>query len=145
LTKLLEELRDDYEIVPHVEVENECTLMPDRAFALWVNTWNNSPKLANSGVEKKFRYKPDILQTLSWMPNSYFKFVITQPEDWDEIKSDYLNTGLLRKDQIVLMPEGMSRLALQAHYQKVIDIAVREGVRMTDRLHITIYNKTVGV
>ena len=43
------------------------------------------------------------------------------------------------------MPEGMTREELQQHYLIVVDMACKHNVRMTDRLHVTIWNKKTGV
>ncbi len=128
-----------------VEIENECVLMPKQEMIDLVDIWNNSPKLKNSGMNELVRYKPEVLTKVSGLENSYFKFVITSEEDWQEIKNDFLDPGCIKKEQIVLMPEGQTREELQKHYDIAVNIAVRENVRFTDRLHVTIWNKKTGV
>lgn len=145
LVKFLEEFMEKYSFLPIIEIENECTLWPSTRLEQYINTWNNSPKLSNSGMKEKARYKPAIIQHLSKLSNSYFKFVISSEKDWEEIMNDFLIPGIITKDQIVLMPEGQTREELQNHYDIVVDIAVRENIRMCDRLHVTIWNKKVGV
>lgn len=145
LIDLLKRFQEKYDFKPFVEVENECTRMPHPEFVKLVNRWNNSPKLENSQMKKKVRYHPEILQFLSSLSDSWFKFVITSEADWTEIKQDFLDTGLIRKEQMVLMPEGQIREELQNHYDTVLDIAIRENIRMTDRMHVTIWNKKTGV
>jgi 7-carboxy-7-deazaguanine synthase len=145
LILFLEQFLNRYNFLPIIEVENECTLMPSYKFSQYVSIWNNSPKLKNSGMKQIARYKPQILKHLSGLKNSYFKFVVSSEKDWDEIYGDFIVTELVRRDQIVLMPEGQDRDQLQAHYEIVVDLAVREGIRMCDRMHVTIWNKKTGV
>lgn len=128
-----------------VEIENECVLMPKQEMIDLVDIWNNSPKLKNSGMNELVRYKPEVIKKVSSLENSWFKFVITSEEDWQEIKKDFLDTGLIKKEQIVIMPEGQTREELQKHYDIAVNISVRENVRFTDRLHVTIWNKKTGV
>jgi len=134
-----------YGFKPKIEIENECMIKPSYELSSYVNVWNNSPKLSNSGMKKEIRYKPNLLWFMSSLSDSYFKFVITSEEDWKEIEEDFIKPKLLIKSQIVLMPEGVTREELQKHYQIVVDIACREGVRMCDRMHVTIWDKKVGV
>lgn len=145
LVQLIEYIEARYQFKPFIEIENECTLMPRPEMIEYVDWWNNSPKLANSGNKTRFRYKPDVLHTLNQLENSWFKFVIADEDDWAEIKKDFINPGLIKKNKIVLMPEGASREELQEKYNFVIDMCCREGVRFSDRMQVTAWDKTTGV
>lgn len=145
LLELVHEVWNRCSIKPYIEIENECTRMPSAAFAQVVDIWNNSPKLENSGMKKAVRYKPAVLRYLASLPNSFFKFVVTSEAEWEEIFRDFIEPFHISRDQIVLMPEGQTRQELQAHYNAVVEIAVREGLRMTDRMHVTIWDKKTGV
>lgn len=134
-----------YEFKPYVEIENECTLMPTDKFRDLINQWNNSPKLENSENKKALRYKPDVLKEISSFDNSWFKFVVTDEESWKEIKEDFLNPGLIKREQIILMPEGEDRIQLMKTREITANIAIREGVRYSDRLHIILWDKKTGV
>lgn len=131
--------------VPFVEMENEAVLKPDTNTIAYVSHWNNSPKLSNSGMRKEVRYKPEVLKIMNSLTSSIFKFVITKEEDWDEIKRDFIETGLIDRSKIYIMPEGSTRAELQVKYSDLIDLANREGVRLTDRFQVTAFDKTVGV
>lgn len=145
LVRFFEEFTDRYNFHPFIEIENESTLMPSEQMTLLVDQWNNSPKLENSENKKKARYKPEIIKYLSETYNSWFKFVISEEADWKEIESDFINTGLIYRDQIILMPEGDTREKLSLTRNMTADIAIREGVRFSDRLHITLWDKKTGV
>lgn len=141
--KFIEHLINVLGFKPYIEIENEAVRMPSKVLEGFVDCWNNSPKLANSVMKERARYKPEIISHMSRLTNSWFKFVVSSEQDWDEIKRDYLPH--IRKEQLVLMPEGQNREQLQAHYDIVVDICVRENVRMSDRLHVTIWDKKTGV
>jgi 7-carboxy-7-deazaguanine synthase len=79
------------------------------------------------------------------LPNSIFKFVVNSEEDWNEIQKDYITPGFITKEKIVVMPEGQTQDELSKTRELAADIAIREGVRFTDRLHVTIWNKKTGV
>ena len=145
LYDFLVEFYKKYEFYPFTEIENECTLKPDGGLYFLIKQWNNSPKLENSENKKKARYKPEIIRQLSEFNNSWFKFVISEEANWGEIEEDYLKPSLIRRDQIILMPEGENQARLNLTREMAASIAIREGVRFSDRLHVTIWNLKVGV
>ena len=134
-----------YNFKPFIEVENEAVLMPSEFMVQNVNQWNNSPKLANSGMRESVRYKPEVLRKMSSLKNSWFKFVIDSESDWDEIQNYYLNLDLIRKPQIILMPKGQTREELQQTRELTVELAIKHNVRFSDRLHVTIWDKKTGV
>lgn len=145
LTLLIQAFIEKHGFKPYIEIENESVLPAFSDFAKLIDCWNNSPKLETSGNTKRAQYKPKVLKSLSEYENSWFKFVITEEEDWEEIKRDFLDPGLIRKDQIILMPEGATRAGLSLTRGMVVELCVREGVRFSDREHIVIWDKKTGV
>lgn len=145
LARFIQYFIDTFGFKPYIEVENECVLSPYPELAKFVDCWNNSPKLANSGMKARARYKMSILKETAQLPNSWFKFVVSADEDWQEIQGDYLDQGLFTKDQVILMPCGMTQEELAISRPIVADMAVKYGVLFSDRLHITIWNKMTGV
>ena len=145
LCELIDRIIENYGFRPIIEIENECVLIPSYHMIHLVDCWNNSPKLKNCGVKDIFRYIPEAIKKVAQLDNSWFKFVIMNEDDWFEIEHDFLLPGLINADQIILMPEGATREELQKNYQMVVDLAVKYNVKFTDRLHVTIWNKTVGV
>ena len=89
------------------------------------------------------RIKPVCLKQLNSFENSWFKFVISSKSDWEEIKIDYL--PYIDKNKIILMPEGDTQEKLNEKRIFVADLAIENGVRFSDRLHVTIWNKKTGV
>jgi len=144
LLKFLREFEYRYGFLPYIEIENECVYVPEEGIALLISQWNNSPKLENSGMTKMARYRPDVLKLLSQFPNSWFKFVITQKNDWEEIEKYYLEPSLIRQEQIILMPECLTTKGLIAREKEVLDLAMRKGVRYSDRLHIRFWGNKIG-
>ena len=133
-----------YNFKPYVEVENECAIFPNLYQLEYVDCWNNSPKLESSGVVRELRYNQQILQLMSNQKNSWFKFVVSKPEDWKEIEIYYLQTGLIKKEQVILMPEGCSRDELTVTRPTALNMAIDHQVRFTDRLHIQLFNRKTG-
>lgn len=135
--------RDKYGFKPFIEIENECVLEPSNSMILNVDQWNNSPKLANSGMKERVRYKPEIVKKTAYLKNSWFKFVVDCEEDWEEIREFY--SDILTKSQIILMPEGQTQDELNKSREIAVNMSIKHGVRYSDRAHITIWNKKTGV
>ena len=125
----------------YVEVENEVFFPVQDELKDYVDWWNNSPKLSNSGVPLERRYNPKAIMSLP--QNSTFKFVVKDEKDWDEITEYYL--GLIQKCQICLMPMGADQAEYFANREKVVELAVEHGVRYSPREHIAIWNKKTGI
>ncbi len=148
---LFQEFEDRYGFIPYIEVENECVALPKPEFEDLIYVWNNSPKLRNSGNPDILRYRPEVLKHVSDLENSWFKFVIdgtsweSAEKDWQEIKEDFLDKGLIYYNQIILMPLGESQKELNESREITAQLAIRENVRFTDRLHITIWDQKVSV
>jgi len=145
LIKFLEYFRNRFYFRPFIEIENESVLLPHRDLISRVDKWNNSPKLSNSGMKERARLKPEVLQFMSMLENSTFKFVINSIEDWVEIERDFLQPSLISKNQIILMPCGQTQEELLVTRPIATELAIREGVRFSDRLHVTIWDKKTGV
>ena len=145
LIKFIDTFITKYKFKPFIEIENEGVLVPNKFFIPYVNQWNNSPKLANSGMKERVRYKPEVIKQLSNFENSWFKFVVEKDEDWDEINEYFLRPALIAKGQIILMPQGQTQEELNISRPIAADMAIKYGVRFSDRLHVTIWNKKTGV
>lgn len=145
LTNFITQYINRFGYKPYIEVENETVLMPDPVFAAYVDCWNNSPKLSNSGMKSRARYKPEIIKHMAGLPNSWFKFVIDSEEDWQEIQIYFLDTGLISKDQIIVMPQGQTQIELASSREAAANLAINQGVLFSDRLHVTIWDKKTGV
>ena len=138
LLDFLSGFRNRYGFIPRLEVENECTLFPEPAFVELIDQWNNSPKLTNSYMKRNIRHKPEIIKYLSGLVNSWFKFVIEVEEDWEEIQMDFIDPGLINKDQIILMPLASDLKELHHNEHTVEFVANRYGVQYTSRKQLEI-------
>jgi organic radical activating enzyme len=145
IIKFIETFKRKYGFFPEVEIENECVLMPLPQLIKLVSQWNNSPKLENSGMKKSLRHKPTIISLTSKLKNSWFKFVVKGEDCIEEIKKDFINNNLINPNQVILMPCADSLIELSSLREKVIELAVKEGWRFSDRLHITVWDKKTGV
>lgn len=139
LNWFLHKFQKRYMFIPIIEVENECTIIPDDDFAYYVTIWNNSPKLSSSGMKRQARYKPKVLRTFKYLGNATtvtYKFVVTCEEDWQEIQMDFIDPGYADPSHIILMPLGDTVEELEKHRLITLKLAIKHSVRYSTREQI---------
>ena len=125
------------------EVETNGTIAPERGLVEDVDQWNVSPKLQNSGNSARRREVPAAIESLRELPNAYFKMVVARPSDIQEVNA-LVHRYALRRDRVMLMPEGRTTETLEARTRWVTEACLREGFRFTPRLHILLWGDTRG-
>lgn len=138
LFEFLTAFKSKYSFLPYIEIENECVLYPDDEFSFLVDQWNNSPKLETSGMKTKSRYKPNLIKAMSGLKNSWFKFVVGCEDDWKEIYHFYIQTRLISKKQVILMPLASTYEELIRNRNLVVEIAIKNNVRYSTREQLII-------
>lgn len=113
-----------------IEIETNGTIAPLPALANC--QINCSPKLENSGNTLGQRYKPDVLRHINTMANSWFKFVVASPSDFEEIDSIAAECGLNPK-KILVMPEGQTVAEVNAHAELIQGEVQKRGWNLTYR------------
>lgn len=131
LAKLLELLRGW-----RVEIETNGTITPIPV--LQTRQFNCSPKLENSGNNKARRYNPSALRAINALPNSWFKFVVSDISDLDEIGEIVRDCGL-NEDKLLIMPEGQTADVVEGHAQLVRDAVNERGWKITMRNQLIWY------
>lgn len=126
------------------EVETNGTKLPLPAFDQYIDQYNVSPKLANSGNKRSLREKPEVYAYFAKSPKAVFKFVVTKEEDLKEIVA-LVQSYHIPREHIYLMPEGTSPEALTARQQWLVEVCKKHGFNYTDRLHVHIYGAKRGV
>ena len=126
-----------------VEVETNGTTKAPPALDARIDQYNVSPKLAHSGNPADLALIPERLEAYAADERAFFKFVIAEPGDLDEVLG-LVEAHSLPADRVFLMAEGTSSEALRARQVWLSALALRHGFRMSDRLHIHLYGDTRG-
>lgn len=135
----------------HITVETAGTVYQPVACDLM----SISPKLSNSIPQEReggrwaaqhdrLRYQPEILRRLLRDYSHQLKFVVSAPEDLQEIAALREELAVCRK-RIILMPEGTSRDVLRERGPWLAEICKREGYRFSPRLHVELWGDRRGV
>lgn len=138
-------LADMLAILPDIEVEIETngTTKANAHLDIRVDQYNVSPKLAHSGNDTALALIPERLDFYASDPRAFFKFVIAEPGDVDEVL-DLQRRHMIAPSKIYLMAEGTTSEALREKQQWLSPLCLRHGFRMSDRMHIHLYGDTRG-
>lgn len=127
----------------HVEIETNGSVAPHAALDARVQQYNVSPKLSHSGNPAELALVPERLAAWAAEPRAWFKFVVAEPADVDEVRA-LQQRYAIPAERIFLMPEGRSSDVIRQRSGWLSDICTQEGYRFTDRLHIHIWGDTRG-
>lgn len=145
LLKFITFFESEYKFLPVLEIESNATIMPDPALVFLVRHFNLSPKLGNSGVSFQARFKDDILRFFNSLESSTFKFVISSEDDLAQLIQQYLETEILSRDKIYLMPACDNRQELQLLEASIVDYCKIHCFKFSTRLQVQIWDQVVGV
>ena len=126
-----------------IEVETNGTIAPSSEMAAAVSQWNVSPKTSNSGNGANRREAADVLRAFAELPKVYFKFVVAEPADVDEVAA-LVERHSLPESRVLLMPEGTTAKAIRERGEWVAEQCVQRGYRFTTRLHIVLWGDERG-
>ena len=127
----------------YCEVETNGTLIPRDELVGSVSQWNVSPKLDNSGNQRERREVPEALEAFRDLDTAYFKFVVVEPEDVEEVclLADRYDIPPRR---VILMPEGVTSQTLETRGRWVAQACADRGFRFSTRLHILLWGDQRG-
>jgi 7-carboxy-7-deazaguanine synthase len=143
LAALMQRLRR-YDPAYRFEVETNGTLLPRPDFEAAIDQYNVSPKLANSNNPTRLREKTAVYRFFAHNDKAYFKFVLTQHADLEEVLS-LQERYHIPAQKIWLMPEGNTPQVLRRRRRWIVEVCKQYGFRYTDRLHIQIWGNRKGV
>jgi 7-carboxy-7-deazaguanine synthase len=134
----------------HVTVETAGTVYQPVACDLM----SISPKLGNSTPfereggrwaqqHDRLRYQPEVLRRLIAQYTHQLKFVVTGPDDMEEIEKIVVETGADRAS-VVLMPEGIDAETIRERAHWLVDLCKRERFRYSPRLHVDLWGNERG-
>jgi organic radical activating enzyme len=126
-----------------IEIETNGTVAPHAALGPLVAQYTVSPKLEHSGNDPTIALVPERLSAWANEPKAYLKFVISAPEQIDEVMAQAREYGFV-PDRIYLMPEGTDSAILRTRERWLAPLALQHGLRLSDRLHIHLYGDSRG-
>lgn len=129
----------------YCEIETNGTILTDSdLYGFYIDQINCSPKLANSGIDKNIRIKPDVINDIV-ESNGYFKFVISSEDDIKEIQKDFIIPFNIPACQVIIMPGVDNRNDLPERTRFLFDMSKKYGYRGVTRQQILAWDKQTGV
>ncbi len=106
-----------------------------------------SVKLSNSNEPKHKRVVPNALKSIAKNAKEYFlKFTLDKKLVNSNAKDEIADIATIIPDaQIYCMPVGESRNTLQRNDKDVFKFCLKYGYTYSDRLHIRVFDTTLGV
>jgi 7-carboxy-7-deazaguanine synthase len=129
---------------PYIEVETNGTIVPRTQLRPYVNLYNVSVKLSNSGMPEDARINEEAMSFHSGYGDSKFKFVVSREEDVDEIL-DLVDRFNIDDNDVSLMPAGQSREQLKETYPIVAELCKDRVWDFTPRLQVQVWDEATGV
>jgi organic radical activating enzyme len=126
-----------------IHVETAATLIPDDSFDRHVAQYNVSPKLEHSGNRLALRRKPEVLKFFGADVRSWFKFVMRDPSDFDEI-DELVSIAGVDPHRVMVMPEGVTAEKNMKIAKTLVDGAVHRGYGLSYRTHILLWKDVRG-
>lgn len=108
-------------------------------------TFSVSPKLSISGEKREDAIKPEVIVDYESIGVTYLKYVVETEEDVKEaleVTEMYRAAGFV--GEVYLMPVGGTPVGFQLTRRQVADLALKHGVRFSDRLQVSLYNNEWG-
>lgn len=127
-----------------VEVETNGTIVPVPQLDRWISQYNVSPKLENSQVPLRLRYRPDVIDAFAANPKADFKFVAESEADLEEVDR-LVEQHRIARDRVWIMPQAMTPKELSAGKAKLAQPVARRGYHLGDRLHVALFGAKRGV
>ena len=137
------------EVTPFIEVETNGTLLPEDDFGVYIDQYNVSLKLSNSGMEYDERINPEAVRFYTWVHedegrDATFKFVVSREEDLEEIEK-LVEEFDIPHTMITLMPAGQTQERLRETYAVVAEACKQRNYGFSPRLQIDTWDQATGV
>ena len=108
-------------------------------------TFSVSPKLSVSGEKRELAIKPETVCDYETVGDTYLKFVVATEEDVQEaleVIQLYRNKGF--KGNVYLMPVGGVESVYSLNNRRVAELAMKNGLRYSDRLQVPLFKNQWG-
>jgi len=139
-----------------ITFETNGTQKLQHDFKLFLYKWTNkhgyhnltfsvSPKLSVSGELREEAIRPDIVREYEDLGHTYLKFVVATKEDVDEaleVIDLYKKEGF--SGHVYLMPVGGVESVYTLNNRTVAELAMKHGLRYSDRLQVPLFKNEWG-
>lgn len=134
-----------YQLPLYNEIETNGTQYIEDDLFFRLNQINCSVKLANSGEPYPKRFCASALKRIMSHSNYWFKFVISDEKDLDEIHDDFVRPLNIPPTRILMMPGLDKQENFHERTEFCLQMAKKYGYVGLTRLHISAWDQVTGV
>lgn len=138
-------MNSHYQLPLYNEIETNGTQYIETDLFLKLNQINCSVKLANSGMSYQRRFCPASLKRIMSHKNYWFKFVVSEEKDMEEIYDDFIRPLNIPPSRVLMMPGLDKQENFHERTRFCLEMAKKYGYIGLSRLHISSWDQVTGV
>ena len=139
LADLLSFLKPDF----YVEIETNCTILPNKMLTDLVDQWNVSPKTENSGNPLELYENDECYYFFANQENCFFKYVVENESDIPEIKK-FVTKYNIPENHVQLMTQASTKEEISAREKSISELAKANNFLFSPRLHVAMWGAQRG-
>ena len=139
LADLLSFLKPDF----YVEVETNCTILPNKMLTDLVDQWNVSPKTKNSGNPLELCENNECYYFFANQENCFFKYVVENESDIPEIKK-FVTKYNIPENRVQLMTQASTKEEISMKEKSISELAKLHNFSFSPRLHVAMWGSQRG-
>jgi len=139
LADLLSFLKPDF----YVEIETNCTILPNKMLTDLVDQWNVSPKTENSGNSLELYENNECYYFFANKDNCFFKYVVENESDIPEIKK-FVTKYSIPEKRVQLMTQASTKEEIHSREKTISELAKIHNFSFSPRLHVAMWGAQRG-
>ena len=139
LADLLSFLKPDF----YVEIETNCTILPNKMLTDLVDQWNVSPKTENSGNPLELYENDECYYFFANQKNCFFKYVVEDESDIPEIKK-FVTKYNIPENHVQLMTQASTKEEISVREKSISELAKTNNFLFSPRLHVAMWGAQRG-
>ena len=139
LADLLSFLKPDF----YVEVETNCTILPNKMLTDLIDQWNVSPKTKNSGNPLELCENNECYYFFANQENAFFKYVVEDETDIPEIKK-FVTKYKIPEKRAQLMTQASTKEEISIREKSISKLAKSHNFTFSPRLHVAMWGSQRG-
>ena len=139
LADLLSFIKPDF----YVEVETNCTILPNKMLTDLIDQWNVSPKTKNSGNPLELCENNECYYFFANQENCFFKYVVENESDIPEIKK-FVTKYNIPENRVQLMTQASTKEEISMKEKSISELAKLHNFSLSPRLHVAMWGSQRG-
>jgi organic radical activating enzyme len=127
----------------YVEIETNCTILPNKMLIDLVDQWNVSPKTENSGNPLELYENNECYYFFANQENCFFKYVVENEADIPEIKK-FVTKYKIPEKRVQLMTQASTKEEIRIREKSISELAKSNNFTFSPRLHVAMWGSQRG-